>query len=108
MTNSKVAGGLNVATKIGRKWPACAIGKSTLCTPVPAKGTSVWHVVVRKGGKGDVKKFKEVYVDTLGPMQCESLLGNRYAIHITEVSTRFVDLFYENKRWNSGKNYWLS
>jgi hypothetical protein len=55
-------------------------------------------VVVRKGGKGDVKKFKEVYVDTLGPMQCESLLGNRYAIHITEVSTRFVDLFYENKR----------
>jgi hypothetical protein len=36
------------------------------------------QVVVRKGGKGDVEKLKEVYVDTLGPMQCESLLGNRY------------------------------
>jgi hypothetical protein len=42
----------------------------------PAKGTSVRHVVVRKGEKGDVEKFKEVYVDTLGRMQCESLLGN--------------------------------
>jgi hypothetical protein len=74
------------------------MGKSTLCAPDPALGTSIRHDAGGKTAGGRTEVFKEVHVDTMGPFQVPSLTGSLYAVHLTELSTKFRWIYFVKKK----------